>query len=410
MTFIIGRRRIGKTRLIKESFKDKNLLYFFVAKKSEKLLCEEYSKIIEDKTGRKIIGTLRSFKEVFEYLMQLSEYKQLNLAIDEFQEFYNINPSIFSDMQNIWDSYKEKSKLNLVLSGSIYSLMIKIFENRKEPLYGRADQKIILNHFDINTLKKIYMDYAKFNPYDFLTFYAITGGIAKYIEILCNEKALTFDKIIDLVFSEGSFFINEGKEMLVDEFGKDYHEYFSILSLIAGSKTSRSEIESILEKSIGGYLDRLENDYRLIHRMTPAFSNKGTKNIKYAINDNFLNFWFMFIYKNASAVELRNFGYLKKFTKKYFDIFLGRVLEKYFIEKLSQSGEYSYIGSYWDKKGENEIDIIALNEMEKKALIAEVKLNKNKIDLNILRKKAEKIRDYLKEFKVEYFGFSLEDV
>ena len=410
MTFITGRRRIGKTRLIKEAFKDRNLLYFFVSKKSEKLLCEEYSSIIENTLNTKVIGKLQSFKDVFEYIMMIGKEKQINLALDEFQEFKNINPSVYSEIQNIWDSYKEKSKVNLVLSGSIYSIMHKIFEDKKEPLYGRADRKIILGPFDVNTLKRIYKDYEKFNPYDFISFYAITGGIAKYVELLCKQRALKFDKMIEMVIDDGSFFLNEGRDLLVDEFGKDYHIYFSILSLIASSKTSRSEIESILEKSVGGYLENLEKEYMLIKKMRPAFAKEKTKNVKYVIDDNFLNFWFRFIYKNSSAIEIKNFNYVRKYVKRDFNTFLGKILEKYFKEKLMLSDEFSYIGSYWDRKGENEIDIIALNEIEKRALLAEVKLDKSKINLKILKKKAEKVLPHLKGYKIEYKGFGLEDV
>jgi len=101
MTFIVGRRRVGKTRLIKEAYKDKNLLYLFVSKKSESLLCDEYTRLISEKLGKKVIGKLSNFKEVFEYILSLGESEQINVAIDEFQEIYNINPSIFSDIQNL---------------------------------------------------------------------------------------------------------------------------------------------------------------------------------------------------------------------------------------------------------------------------------------------------------------------
>lgn len=161
---------------------------------------------------------------------------------------------------------------------------------------------------------------------------------------------------------------------------------------------------------MGGYLDKLENQYKLIKRLVPAFSKKGTKNVKYVIDDNFLNFWFMFVYKNSSAIELKNFDYVKKITVNNFDTFIGRALEKYFKDKLAQIGNFSYIGSYWDNKGENEIDIVALNEMERKAIIAEVKIKKNKINLNILKKKAERIKDFLKGYKIEYASYGLEDV
>jgi len=410
MTFIVGRRRVGKTRLIKEAFKGKKLLYFFVAKKNEKLLCEEYKAIIENVLGKKIIGQITKFKEIFEYLMNIGESEQINIAIDEFQEFQTINPSVYSDMQNIWDEYKLKSKVNLVLSGSIYSLMSKIFEDSKEPLFGRADRKIVLEPFDVNTLKEIYTDYSMLNAKDFVSFYAITGGMAKYIEILCNEMALSLDRMIDMVFCDGSFFLDEGREVLIGEFGKDYHTYFSILSLIAGSKTSRSEIESVLEKSVGGFLEKLEKDYRIIKRVQPVFSKPNTRNVKYELIDNFLSFWFTFVYKNLSAVEIKNFHYLKKYTIKYFDQFLGKKLEKYFKEKLALTNQYSMIGSYWDKKGENEIDIVAVNEMGKRALIAEVKLNKNKINLQKLKEKSKDILKFLKGYNIEYKGFSLEDV
>lgn len=411
MTFVIGRRRVGKTRLIKEAYKNKKLLYFFVSKKSEKLLCEEYTRVISEILGKKVIGRLGSFKELFEYIMVLGEDEHINVAIDEFQEFYNINPSIFSDIQNIWDEYKDKSKVNIVFSGSIYSLMFKIFENAKEPLYGRADKKIILNGFDVKTLKDIYKDFSRrLDPFDFISFYALTGGVPKYVELICNETDLTFNSMLNYIFSEGSFFLNEGKDVLVDEFGKDYHIYFSILSLISDSKTSRSEIESILEKSIGGHLERLEKEYRLVKRKQPVFSKPNTKNIKYSINDNFLDFWFAFIYKNLSALEIKNYEYVKEYVKKVIPSFLGKMLEKYFREQIALSGEYSYVGSYWDRKSENEIDIIAMNEIKKKALIAEVKLNKEKININLLKKKAEKLLDNLKGYEIEYRTFCLNDV
>ena len=141
MTVIVGRRRIGKTKLIQEAYKEK--IYLFVSKKNEALLCEEFITIIQDAMNIKVFGKIIKFKELFEYLMELSKTKYFTLVIDEFQEFLQINDSIYSDMQNIWDNYKDNSKMNLVLSGSIYSLMKKIFEDKKEPLFGRANNKFI---------------------------------------------------------------------------------------------------------------------------------------------------------------------------------------------------------------------------------------------------------------------------
>ncbi len=409
MTVITGRRRIGKTKLILESFKD-DLIYLFAARKDEKLLCEEFTTLIQNKINKRIIGKITNFKDLFEYLMIFSEEKNITLAIDEFQEFYNINPSIYSDMQNIWDMHKDKSKINLILSGSIYSLMKKIFENSKEPLFGRADKKIYLKPFGIDVLKEIMIENTvNFDNKDLFSFYIFTGGIAKYVEIFVDNGALTYDRMLENILEENSVFLNEGKDLLIEEFGKEYSVYFSILSLIANSKTSRSEIESILEKNIGGYLDRLENEYNIIKRVRPIFAKEGGRVQKYVIEDNFLNFWFRFIYGYRSAIEIGNLKYVKDIVNRDFNTYAGYFLEKYFIEKLKLSNKFSNIGTYWEKGNNNEIDIVAVNDIEKRILICEVKLNPQKINLRKLKEKSKKLIEKFKEYSFEYKGFSLND-
>ena len=127
MSIIIGRRRIGKTTLIKEVYQDR--VYLFVSKKNEALLCEEFIEIIEESLDIKVFGTIDRFSELFAYLMELSTKRHFTLVIDEFQEFLSINPTLYASMQNTWDGHKDRSQMNLILSGSIYSLMNKIFED-----------------------------------------------------------------------------------------------------------------------------------------------------------------------------------------------------------------------------------------------------------------------------------------
>jgi uncharacterized protein len=409
MTVIVGRRRIGKTKLIQKAYKEK--VYLFISKKNEALLCEEFISIIQNSLNVKIFGQITKFKELFEYLMELATTKSFTLVIDEFQEFLQINDSIYSDMQNIWDSYKEKSQMNLVLSGSIYSLMKKIFEDKKEPLFGRANNKIHLKSFNINTMKEILQEnYPQFSNDDLLSFYILTGGVAKYVEILVDNRAFTLEKQLVLVFDEYSLFLEEGKNLLVEEFGKEYTTYFSILSLIASSKTARVEIESILGKNIGGYLDRLENEYTIIKKVKPIFAKEGSRTVRYEIIDNFFNFWFRFIYKNKSAIEIENYNYVKDIVKRDYTTYGGRFLEKYFIEKLKLSNDYSDIGTYWERGNENEIDIVAINDNTKTMLISEVKRQAKRVDINKLREKATKLVSKHKKYTVNYLGYSLEDM
>lgn len=409
MTIIVGRRRIGKTKLIKEAFAKK--VYLFISKKDERMLCEEFVEIIAKELNIKILGEFRSFKNLFEYLMELSLTLHFTLVLDEFQEFLSINSSIYSDMQNIWDEYKDKTKMNLVLSGSIYSLMKRIFEDKKEPLFGRADNKIHLKPFSVATLEEILGDYnPNFSNQDLLSFYILTGGVAKYVELFVEKKAFTFEEQIETIFDEFSLFLEEGKNLLIEEFGKEYTTYFSILSLIASSKTSRSDIESILGKNIGGYLDRLENEYTLIKKIKPILAKEGGRVVKYEIIDNYFSFWFRFIYKYKSAIEIENFEFVKEIVKRDFSVFSGKFLEKYFVELLKSKGEYSQIGTYWEKGNQNEIDIVAFNETQKQLVFIEVKLNKRKIDLELLKQKSLKLVDKFGGYKSEYRGLSLEDM
>ncbi|QOY55607.1 ATP-binding protein [Candidatus Sulfurimonas marisnigri] len=409
MTVIVGRRRIGKTKLIQEAYKEK--IYLFVSKKNEVLLCEEFISIIQYALDVKIFGQITKFKDLFEYLMNLATTKPFTLVIDEFQEFLQINDSIYSDMQNIWDKYKDNSKMNLVLSGSIYSLMKKIFEDKKEPLFGRANNKIHLKPFTVKTIKEILQEnYPEFTNDDLLSFYILTGGVAKYVEILVDNSAFTLDKQLNLIFDEYSLFLEEGKNLLIEEFGKEYTTYFSILSLIASSKTARVEIESILGKNVGGYLDRLENEYTIIKKVKPIFAKEGSRTLRYEIIDNFFNFWFRFIYKYKSAIEIENYEYVKDIVNRDYTTYSGRFLEKYFIEKIKLSNQYSDIGTYWERRNENEIDIVGVNDDSKTMLIAEVKRRAQKIDINKLQEKATKLVSKHKNYEVQYLGYSLEDM
>lgn len=245
---------------------------------------------------------------------------------------------------------------------------------------------------------------------DLLAFYLFTGGVAKYVDLLVHNQALSMPAMIDEMLAENALFLEEGKNVLIEEFGKDYGNYFSILSLIASGKASRVEIESILEMQTGGFLDRLEKEYGLIRKIRPVLAKPGSRSVKYRIEDNFSSFWFRFIYKHRSAVEAGNFGYVKEIIQRDYSTYSGKMLEKYFIQQLKLQKEYNLIGTYWERGNQNEIDIVAINDLEKKVLIAEVKRNKKNIQLEKLREKSAKLIQQLKGYRLEYRGYSLEDV
>jgi uncharacterized protein len=366
---------------------------------------------VKQKLKVELFGTIKTFKELFGYLMELSKTRHFTLIIDEFQEFHSVNPTVYSDMQHIWDSQKEASKINLILCGSVYSMMKKIFEQTNEPLFGRATQRMHVKALNIETLKQILKDnYPAYTSEDLLTFYMITGGVAKYVELLVEAKTFTLKAILNEIFSDNSLFLDEGKNVLIDEFGKDYGNYFSILSLIASSKTSRIEMESILEMQIGGFLERLEVDFGIISKVRPLFAKPGSRSVKYKINDNFLNFWFRFVYKYRSAIEIGNLKYVKDIVLRDYKVYSGRILEKYFTDKMLAEGNWSAIGTWWEKNNQNEIDIIALNETDKRLIIVDVKRKAENINITELKQKAETLTMLFKDYTIAYQGLSMDNM
>lgn len=414
MTVVIGRRRIGKTKLLFKATEGQPTLYFFIARKTENLLCQDFQEEIASVLGVPMLGKADSFRSIFAFLMELSKQKPFNLIIDEFQEFYNVNPSIYSDMQNLWDQHKDKSKINLYLSGSIYSLMHKIFESYKEPLFGRATNIINLHPFKVSVLKQIMEENNPvYSAEDLLALYTFTGGVAKYVELFVDNRALTYSKMINLMTKENSPFLMEGRNILIEEFGKDYSTYFSILAYISNGINSRGEIEGHLQREIGGYLARLENDFNIIAKLRPIFAKPETKNVRFVIVDNFLCFWFRFFYKYISFIEAGSYDKLNEIIRRDYPTYSGRILERYFRAKMRESQQFTNIGGYWDRKGQNEIDIIAVDELSHKAIVAEVKRKASNIGLDILKGKANSLvldSKQLKEYNVEYLGLSLEDL
>jgi len=410
MTMLLGRRRVGKTTLALQNYSKQKVLYFFVSKKNEQLLCKEFAEEIIDKLDVKLIGSISRFEELFEYIIELGKTKSFTLIIDEFQEFYRINESIYSSIQKLWDLNKDETNIHLITCGSVYSLMKKIYEDNKEPLFGRCDFKIDLKPLRVSVLKEILADYNSYSKENLLDFYLLTGGVAKYIELFILNDSFDLDSMIDTIVEPNSMFLEEGKNRLIEEFGKEYGTYFSILSLISDSKTSRSEIESILEKNISGHLARLENDYNIIKSIKPINAKPNSKVQKYEIVDNFLAFWFRFIFKYQSIIEAENFDRLKDIIHRDISTFKGKFLEKLFIQQFKEKQVFTKIGSYWERNNQNEIDIVALDDIEKKLLICEVKLSEKRLSYNDLVLKSQKLIKEYKGYEVEYKLLSIKDI
>ncbi|MCI2087505.1 MAG: ATP-binding protein [Prevotella sp.] len=414
MTILTGRRRIGKTCLGQLAIRDSKSVYLFVGRKDEAILCSEFIGQIKSVLGDVPSG-MKTFREVFKLLMMIGQSQNFNLFIDEFQEFYYINKSVFSDIQNIWDQYRRTSHVNLILSGSVYVMMEKIFKDEKEPLFGRADKEICLRPFSTDVMRQIMRDnYPGYTNDDLLALYSITGGVPKYIELLANNKCLTIEKMINFTTRQDSLFIDEGRNLLVQEFGKNYGIYFSILQLIANGELTQREIQGKMvdSRNIGGQLRMLEEDYDLITKYRPIKAKEGSQTVKFEIKDNFLRFWFRYFDKYRSLIEIGNFKMLGTIIKNDYPVFSGFALERWFRQKFMESQNYVDIGGWWlpQSRDPEEIDIVT-EDLEGNVNAWEVRRQRKKYISSLLEEKASVMQSRIfKSHNVQIGCLSLEEM
>ena len=410
-TVLMGRRRTGKTTLMIHALEGRKYLYFFIGKKAESLQCQYFQQQIEREIGLHIHGQISSFSLLLEELFIYSKQQKVTIIIDEFQRLAEIGDDIISGIQQAWDRHHTEAHVHLIACGSIYNMMKRIFEDRKEPLFGRKTARIDLKPFKLSVMKQILKDHnPDYNAEDLLMLYAITGGVAKYVAQLMDEGCRSWDDMLAAICRPSSIFLEEGTELLVGEFGRKFQIYYSILQLIASGMTSQSEIDSIIGKNTGRYLETLETEYSLIRKRRPMWAKPNSQGVKYYIDDCFLNFWFRFVESNRSLIELGKLNLLEEVIRKDYAQYSGLVLEKYFRQLYGEKDRVTEVSHWWDSQGENEIDLIAISQLDRCATIAEVKRNAQKIDRQQLKEKFEHIKKHLRGYNVEFVALSLNDM
>jgi len=422
---LTGRRRVGKTslvyRLMEESKEEAPGMYFFVGRKTEASLVRTFCEEVRQKLGEYVPEGIMSFRGLLQLLLEIGKRRRFTLFVDEFQEFDNVNAEVFSDVQELWDKYKKGTKVCLIVSGSIFRMMEKIFKDEEQPLFGRDDCTIKLQPFSTSTMREILSDYkTDYSNEDLLALWTITGGVARYIEILMNNRCTNVKKMLHYVCGSGdSYFIEEGRSVLVQEFGKQYGTYFSILDQIAQGDVTQSDIETALGvKSLGGQLKVLEEKYGIIKKKRPVGAKEGSQTVRYEIGDNFFRFWFRYIHRYNSLIEIGNLPALEKIMVDDYTTFSGIALERWFRQKMMESYQYGVIGGWWQSGGVNakgnkddfEIDIVA-ETLDGDVEAYEVKRNPQKYNPARLREKvAEMQRHLYRGREVKMGGLSMEEM
>lgn len=397
LAVITGRRRVGKTKLILKVAGESGrpMLYFLCRRKyGQQELAEVWMDEIrrifdlgEDEGPRRL-----TLANVVKFVMKLSQTKPCVLILDECQELDYVAPTFWADLQGVWDLERENSKLLLMMSGSIAAAIRHIFDDASEPLFGRQDLSLKLRPFSPVLLREIFLD---FNPQgtadDLLTYYAVTGGVARYAAYLAETVPLTREAIIEHVFSEGGNFMRtDGATLLANEFRTESPVYERILREIASGATKWNEIcDRLQEQNIAGYMDRLIRQYGLVRKVSPLFSSSN-RGVRYAIADPYFRFWFRFVEpaQCQTLAALGNWEALRSLCLGALDQFTGRTLEDWFHALYGADPHWTMTGCWWDRQGENEIDLVALNQLTNRLQIFEIKRNPQKLDMSVLAMKA----------------------
>ena len=391
-TVLTGRRRVGKTELSREAFDDGKTPYLNlpITRQPEVTLCAQLQEEAERVLHLGIHGTCTRFGELFRELMKEAERRPYTLVIDEFQEFDRTNPGVYGDIQHIWDEYHNKTKLNLVANGSVNRLMNKIFFDDSQPLYGRNTGTLMLKPFGPSLLKEIFRCYKPdYTNSDLLALWTVSGGVARYVDMMMSAHAFTKAEMLEEIFSPLSAYIPEGRTILADEFGSDYGTYFTLLAAISAGQTTSAELKNLLGTEVGGFLAKLEGQYSIVEKKQPIFGKPTSKNAHFQVDDCFFRFWFRFVHKLSYLNELGRRDRMRDIAERDFGVFSGYALERYFTAKIVEDKGCTRIGSWWDRKSENEIDIVCEDEIAETLAFYEVKIDASRFDATRLAEKVE---------------------
>ncbi len=401
---VVGRRRIGKTRLVEEALKGDIITLFIPAEKSEQEIIRDWSREYEE------IPQVKTFKEVFEFLFR--HFKEKVVFIDEIQNVLKVNKSFVFDLQRLIDKHKP----NLVVTGSLIRTMKNLIENYRSPLFERFDMIIKLRELEFPVICEICSDMG-FGMEDAIKFYSVFGGIPKYYELIEKMGKMDFCSFLKEMFIlYPRPLYEEVKTTLKEEFGKEYKMFFSILSAVSQGYTKLGEISSFVgreETKLTKYVSLLVNDFEILKRETPVIGSK--KRGVYAFSSNLFEFWFRNVWRYAELIETGNEEKVCALLEKNLNAWVGRKFENIVLELIKngvvlKQFSFTNIGKQWGKipkefkpeKGRDtyEIDIVALNEQTKEILFAECKWQEKVNAKKICKELAEKAQ-YVKWHNAE---------
>ena len=408
---IYGRRRVGKTTLIKEFLKGKTAFYFLATEELESQSMKRLAGVVARTTGNTLLqkAVFTDWLDLFRVIADYRPEEKKVLVIDEFPYLVKTNPAFPSILQNAWDEILKDSHVMLILSGSLIGMMQKHALSYESPLYGRRTAQMRLAPLpftDIYAAQDLPFDRA-------VEQYAVTGGVPKYLEFFKDGRPLQ-EQLKDTVLSKNGFLYEEPNFLLKSE-SVTAVNYFSIIKAIADGNHKLGKIAGALGQETSAltpYLSTL-SDLGFVEKRTPITEKNPERSRKglYFIADNFIRFWFRYVYPYKGELELDNMQIVldelhKDFREKFVAFAYEDICKSVFAE-LCRNGAISFvpsrIGSYWlnDLDGDTEIDVMSVDHQNKRLFAGECKYHAKPVDAPVyfaLKEKVERAAEIRKAF------------
>ena len=413
---IYGRRRIGKTTLIKQFIKSKTAFYFLATKEVESQSMKRFAGVIARTTGNSVLQKA-AFSDWLDLFQAVADYKPNEkkvLVIDEFPYLVKVNDSFPSILQNAWDEILKDSNVMLILCGSLISMMKKHALSYESPLYGRRTAQMRIAPLPFTTV----YENQKLSFEEAAEQYSITGGVPKYMEFFSDGQPL-YEQIKENVLSKNGFLYEEPNFLLTDEV-QVLTNYFSIIKVIADGNHKLGTIAGILgleTSALTPYLKTL-SELGFTEKQVPVTEKNAEKTRKglYFISDNFLRFWFRYVYPYKGELELNNMQISldeldKDFKEKFVAFAYEDICKEIFARLCSDKAidfTPSKIGSYWlnDKSGNTQIDVMAVDTVNKRLFAGECKYHNQPIDADVYFELVKKV-DNSSEIKSAFKGYTV---
>ncbi len=397
LVIMYGRRRVGKTTLISEFIKDKPALFFLASEESEAQNRNAFKDKAADFLESELLknADIKNWEVIFKTIADTSFDSKPVIVIDEFQYIGKSNPAFPSIFQRIWEETLKNKPVMVILCGSLISMMESQTLSYNSPLYGRRTAQIRLKQIPFRYYQEFFPGK---NRRELIEMYSVTGGVPKYIELF-SETDDIYKSIQRCVLNRSGYLYDEPHFLLQQEV-TEIGSYFSIIKAIAAGNSKLSAISTVLEIKSTGLTKYLKTliDLDILEREVPVTEENHEKSKKglYRIKDNYIRFWFAFVYPNMSFIESGNSRIvMNKIRKGLISGHTAFVYEDVCRERMWDLNaedcwpfHFSKIGRWWD--GKNEIDIAAIDPEEKNLILGECKFWQEPVGINIFRELEQK--------------------